>query len=294
VARHFDGVDDEITFGAGGAALVARGALTYLAFVRFTSNHRGGLIDASDLGFRKLGCNPFNNGHLFFSVNGSVGWSSWDYSTFLAEYVIVGFTKQAGNGATVTGHLWQGGVWDHEDLGTVDAAVGSTIDTIVMGLFSGDRLHADLAVAALYASALSNATIDAAGLPASMAAWDDLAPAALWDFDQDDAGDPVPDVSGGGADSTAIVGTTITDQPAGFSSSLGTLATLDLVAPSPTMSTAAAAASTATLTLSPTAPTVATTATTERPMTPRPDTGDTARPGPGATDRPFSTLTVRP
>lgn len=247
MARHFDGSDDQIVFAAGATALLARGAVTYLAFVRFASNHRGGLLDATDGGFRKMGCNPFDNGHLFFNVDGSVGWSSWDYSTFLNEYVIVGFSKDTGNAATVTGHLWQGGVWDHEDLGTIDAAAGSTIDQILMGNFSGDHLHGDLAVVALYPAKLGNAAIEAAGLDTSLGGWEGLSPAALWGFNQADPGDAVPDLTGGGADSSAITGTTITDDPVGFSFSTGVTATLDLTGPAATMAVAASPEATAVL-----------------------------------------------
>jgi len=229
MARAFDGVDDQITFSAGTTALIARGAVTYLVYVRFKSNHRGGLLSGTETGTRKMGCNPFDNGHVFFAVNGSVG-SNFDYSTFLNEYVIVGYGKASGNGATVTEHLWRSGSgWTHTDLGTIDASAGSTIDAWVTGLFdSGQLLHADIAVQALYASKLSNAAIDAAGLQTNLTAWNSLTPAALWSFNQASVGTAVTDLTGGGADQTALTGTAVADEPAGFTNSLNQVVTLGL------------------------------------------------------------------
>lgn len=251
MARHFDGVDDHVTLSAGATGLLARGALTYLAYVRLASNHRGGLYEALEGGLRRTGANPFDNGKIFFAVNGSVGWGTWDYSTFLNEWVIVGWSKPSGNGATVTGHLWQGGTWDHEALGTVDAAAGSTIDSIVSGRFGSDFLHGDKAVEALYASNLSSAAIEAAGLPTSLAGWLDLTPAAAWKYNQADLGgstfDPVVDLTAGAADQTAITGTSVSTDPPGFSYSLGSTGTLDLAAAAATMTAAGVASSSASL-----------------------------------------------
>jgi hypothetical protein len=69
-----------------------------------------------------------------------------------------------------------------------------------------------LATAAVWSVALSNAQVDeitSALSTASMFNNSAGVPKALWDFNQASTATPVPDLSGGGADQTAIAGTTV-------------------------------------------------------------------------------------
>jgi hypothetical protein len=218
MGRRFDGVDDELTFAIGNLATIPTIAFSYGVLWSPLSNHRGGLVKLTQAGSIQVGCNPFDGaGHLFFSVNGSV--DAGDYLADLTLWRQDWFTKPAGNGVQVRHHRYRysTGLWVHADLGAVN--IGGAADSMVIGLFAaGQFLHADLAVEAFYATDFADATLEASGVVASLPAWQALAsPRGIWAFNQTSVTDPVLDLTGGGADQSARVGTTVTGDPPGFS-----------------------------------------------------------------------------
>jgi hypothetical protein len=218
VSRLFDGVDDVITFSAGGAANLPTAALTVAFLWRPNAVHRGGLLDGRDGGAtRRIGVNPFDNGDVFFATS---GFTSTGYSAYEDQWAILGFTKPAGAGQTVRAHLYRydTAVWAHADLGTVSS--NTAITQIFVGSFDpGQFLNGNLAVIGQWAgTALTDADFDGGAMTTSLGAWFNLTPSVLWAFNQASVATPVTDTMGSGADQTAITGTAVSaDEPPGFS-----------------------------------------------------------------------------
>lgn len=216
MSRLFDGIDDVITFDVGGAASIPTAAMTWAVIWKPGSSHRGGLLDATATGTRQLGINPFdsNAGDVFFALNGS---TSLDYGAYIGGWALLAFTKAAGN-ATVRSHtyVYSSATWAHTDLAAVN--VRSAVDTFAVGSFDGGQwLNGRLAAMGMWAgTALSDAQLET--LTGRLKAWVDLAPSSLWAFNQASVATAVTDLTGGGANQTAITGTTVSsDEPAGWS-----------------------------------------------------------------------------
>lgn len=199
-------------------AAIPTAALTFGVLWRPRSNHRGGIVKLTQSGSIVAGCNPFDGaGHLFFSVNGSG--DAGDYLADINFYRQDWFTKPAGAGVQLRHHLnrYQAPGWTHTNLGAVSAG-GAANENMIVGLFAAGQ-WADLDIACLgwYAANVADATFDASNLMSQFDAWRTLAtPAGLWAYNQANAADPIPDESGNGATGTAT-GTTISDDPPGFS-----------------------------------------------------------------------------
>lgn len=224
MSRLFDGIDDFITFSAGGAANLPVNALSAVFLWKPNANHRGGLLDGRDGGnARRIGVNPFDNGggNVFIDVNGS---TSTSYSAYIGSWAVLGFTKPAGAAQTVRAHLYRynTGLWAHADLGTTSANIA--IASILVGSFDpGQFLNGNLAAIGLWAgTALTDANLEAGtGFQTTLANWFSLTPSVLWRFNQASVATPVTDLMGSGADQTAITGTTVSaDDPPGFSYNL--------------------------------------------------------------------------
>jgi hypothetical protein len=218
----FDGVDDFITFSPGAAANIATGALSTVFLWRPNANHRGGLFDGRDGGsVRQIGANPFDNGDVFFAVNGS---TSTGYAAYLNQWAVLGFTKPAGAGQTVRAHVYRFDTlaWTHTNLGAVSA--NAAIASIFVGSFDPTQfLNGNLAAIGLWTgTALSDANFEAGtGFQTTLANWFNLTPSVLWRFNQASVATPVTDLMSSGADQTAITGTTVSvDDPPGFSYNL--------------------------------------------------------------------------
>ena len=217
MARRFDGIDDQITFAIGNLASIPTAAFSWGCLWSPLSNHRGGLNVLDQAGSHQVGCNPFDGaGHLFFSVNGSV--DAGDYLADLTLWRQDWLTKPAGNGVQVRHHRYRysTGLWVHADLGAVN--VGGAADTMIIGLFNaGQFLHADLGVQAYYNIDHSDATIENSTVVTRLSGWAGLASIrGLWAFNQNPVS-AVQDLTGGGANQSAIVGTTVAPaDPPGF------------------------------------------------------------------------------
>jgi hypothetical protein len=215
MSREFDGIDDRLVVDAG-AVTSDGGPMTLLFLWRPLSSHAGGIIRAFDSGGGIWNVNPFSDGNVYFGVDGQ-GFTSMTYST-AQNWVLGGFSKANGS-ATARGHryVYDTATWTHTNLGVVgDDTITGTMQEIVLGEFtSGQSLHGRLAVVGVWQTVLSDGQIE--GLISSLADWSDLSPTALWAFNQASTSDPVLDLTGGGADQTAITGTTVSaDEPAGF------------------------------------------------------------------------------
>lgn len=248
MSRLFDGIDDQMDFSVGASATLPVGASTVAFLCRINSIHRGGLLDGRDSGStRRFGVNPFDSGSVFYAVNGS---TSTPYSTYEDVFVILAFTKPAGNGQTVRLHLYRYDTlsWTHSNLGTVDASSTLAGGLFRVGLFDGGQfLSANACVWGMWAgTALADGSFN--GLETSLANWLAASPTTLWAFNQAAVTDPVVDLTGGGAAQTARTGTTVdAAEPPGFSYALGIDATLAGTAAAATFSASGAAFTAATL-----------------------------------------------
>ena len=205
--------NDSIEFSAGTLGSMATGALTLGFIVKPTNSHRGGIFDAYATGFRRIGCNPYDDGNLYFNVS---GFTSISYAGFIGNWVLVFITKPAGN-ATVRFHTYDynTATWSHTDGGAVNVA-GAGINQIFVGPFdAGQWLQATMLIQGMWSGTeLSDANIET--LEFSMNAWLALTPSALWAYP--DNTDAIVDATGNGADQVARIGTTnSSDAPVGWS-----------------------------------------------------------------------------
>lgn len=224
MSRLFDGVNDAITFDAGGVATMHTGAVSIVYLIKINANHRGGLYDGRDVGTtRRFGINPFDNNSIFVNIIGQ-GFQSFDYSSMIGEWGVVALTK-AGVAEAWRYHLftYSGGTWTHTDItgqGTIGNGVTAVASFFVGSFDSGQFLSANLAVEGFWTVELSDGQIE--GLVDALADWVALSPAVLHDM-HGAVATPITDIMGSGADQTAITGTTddVGDDPPGFNYSLG-------------------------------------------------------------------------
>jgi hypothetical protein len=149
---------------------------------------------------------------LKFSVNGA---NVFQVSTFTvpvaSNWVLVAAGKTSGT-TTPRFHLYvyDTNTWTHEDAaGTMIDGSGQTTTTVEIGsIFNGfDSFDGDIALAGIFPSVLTDAQVET--LPFSLMAWLSLSPAGLWLLDQSDTAQNVIDMTGGGANQTAITGTSV-------------------------------------------------------------------------------------
>lgn len=225
MSRLFDGVDDRITFAPGTITQIHEGAQTYAYLIRLNANHRGGLFDGRDAGAaRRIGINPFDNGDIFYNITGQ-GFLSFGYVTYVNTWIILVITKATGVSTPRT-HIYSygTGLWTHANLGGTLGNGATDLASFIIGSFdSGQWLSANLAVTAFWSgTALSDGALDGSTMPTQLSGWLALNPSACQAYNQAAAVDPVPDLTGHGAGSTLIEGTTISGtDPPGFSYSLG-------------------------------------------------------------------------
>ncbi len=134
-------------------------------------------------------------------------------STFIAsagEWLLLTGSKAAGTQPISAGmYRYSTDTWSRETLASRGDPVGAatTINHGYHVTASGVGLDGDLAVGALWKRSLTATEFDS--LPYSIAAWLSLAPSGLWAFDQSLTSQALLDLTGGGANQTAISGTSI-------------------------------------------------------------------------------------
>jgi hypothetical protein len=107
-----------------------------------------------------------------------------------------------------------GGAWTHTASGTSNDGSGATNILFGKGSIKATAIF-EIAAAAFFTAALSDAAIEALGT-SSMASWLAAGPAGAWQFNQASVATAVTDLTGHGANQTAISGTTVVADPAGW------------------------------------------------------------------------------
>lgn len=232
--RAFSGTtDDDIICATGALAGMQYGVIAAIIKRTGASNYR-----------------PFFNPHDS-SGNAMGSFLSWQSGNVLTWFDKSG-SRSAGS-ASLTTNVWylvvvrktQGvsqprfsfynyttATWTHQngvaslDGWTVPGASGSIRFTYQT---EPDNLDGSIAARAAWSNILpwsadttGDTALEAAGLQAALKNWFIASPTALWIFNQESVATPVTDLTGGGADQTSIIGTSVvtTDDPPGFSFTL--------------------------------------------------------------------------
>lgn len=187
-----------IQFSAGAFAAAARPITVAMLWRPNTSQSFQGLIDVrttTGTVFALL----TDSGSYFhnsdFSGIAQVANSQWTY---------LGLTIPASNPPRWHIRREDTGAWVHANASNI--TLSGTIAAVRVGYWDGARLLGHVAATGLWESALSDGDHEAVGV-AALQDWLDSAPSALWAFNQASLADPVLDLTGGGADETAEVGT---------------------------------------------------------------------------------------
>lgn len=217
--REFDGVDDVIAAAVGGCASIGAGPFTVAWLVKLTAN------DGAPVYF-----GPASGGSSAVRFVATPFGTNWDgttngstYQSFvgrtLSEWTLVAVSKAAGS-ATPRAHRYNytAATWTHADATGALPDATAAAETIRFGHFRNESQFLDgrLAVVGAWDTVLSDGAVE--GLTDALSAWVASAPVGLWAFNQDDVGDPVLDLTDGGADQASITGTTVVtgDDPPGF------------------------------------------------------------------------------
>lgn len=212
MARFFDGASF-ITTSIGGLSTCDGGAITIMAIVKLSAI-RGGVIEIRDSG-----------GNAVASFNADTAPDSYYYSTsagfrqMLAaatadNWHLTGVTKDNGT-ATPRGHkyVYDTNTWTHTDAaGTMgdSASTAGASGTVRLGRVltaAGDQFDGDIAIMGVWNRVLTDAEIEQ--LAFSLQGWYASAPDALWLLDQSAVDQKILDLTGNGANETAITGTSV-------------------------------------------------------------------------------------
>lgn len=210
--RTFDGANDSIHTSIGACGLT--GAFTVACVVRRANNtnyhnlctpHTSGGTAAFGLEIE----DSSNGNGLQVQVGGSFAISTFTV-TSSDSWVIVAGGKDAGTAMPrVHKYVYSTGTWTHEGTVTNLGNPGSTAGgTVRFGEWEGvDDLDGDLAAAAVFDRNLTDTEVEQ--LAHSLLGWYSLAPVGMWLFDQQATGQNVVDLVGGGANQSAITGTSV-------------------------------------------------------------------------------------
>ena len=220
MARHLSKpASDSITLGAG-SLTTDGGPTTVVILWRGTggAGETGTLLELRNGGAMQASFRP-HWGTTWYVAYGS----DWDFVVGQAysdsAWRIDSWTKPSGLATIRTHSAPLGGSWTHADLGTQRGDSASAVASVVVG--NGSALgysSGDVAAIMVVQRVLADAEVES--LSSGLAAWVTAigaTPAALWAFNQASVATPVTDLTGGGADQTAISGTSVTDDPPGFS-----------------------------------------------------------------------------
>jgi hypothetical protein len=245
MSRHFTAASGEfVDFSPGAIVSNDGGPLSIAVLWRPASNHDGTLVQARNAGnFETWAALPISDGNIWHSVGGS----SRAVHPWLPAggWRIDGISKPGGASQTVRGHYaLLGGAWTHVDSTTCDDTANIPIDIIRVGNnnVASLPLDGDVAAIACCSAVWSDATFET--LAAGLLAWDSAIgsdPAALWAFNQTDIGTPVEDLTGGSADQSGVSGTSIGEDPPGWSYALAEPVTVTGAGTLPTLTATAVA-----------------------------------------------------
>lgn len=229
--RRFDGVNDSIHMSIGSCNRNA-GNTTWLVLMKKLTDAAWqaimGLHSSAGTAVQGWEINTGNLQYWDLDVAGeTIGPSSPTPNdtriTVANGWVIMGASKVTG---TQAGHfhryIFSTADWNRGNGGTmVDGNSPGATGTVRFGEWQGgDDFNGNIAVAGIWDRVLTDTEVDA--LTTGLQAWVDSTPVGLWAFNQDSVATAVEDITGNGANQSAITGTSVdADVPAGFDFSLG-------------------------------------------------------------------------
>lgn len=218
MSLNFGTTSSFLTFSIGNAANVSNGACTLAVLWKYNSN--SGLIGAFSGASEQRGTG-LDSGHLFGNNDFSNGFGT---ISVIGDFYWLVLTKAAGN-VTYRCHVKDytaAGAWAHGvSVGAGNHSDPGVSDNIRIGPSPADAVRGDVAVAALWTSALSDADVEAA---CTSALADLMAKSPTWAARfMLSAPTSIQDLTGGGGNETARSGTvTATADPVGYNFALTT------------------------------------------------------------------------
>ncbi len=218
--RHFDGVDDVITFEPLSPIFTGHGTLAVLW--RASDGGNQGLISGEGAGgFERWSMQPVGGDEVYVDYSGFAAVQPWSAD----EWYLTAITHPSGTGVCRQHSVpYSTGSWTHTDRGSnTEEVTGSHIATHVgFSLNNNFFLEGEIAVVGVW-SGTELSDSECQNLELELVNWLTVPPTVLWAFNQEDTGDPVLDLSGNGFDQTAITGTSVLtgDDPPGFNFDLG-------------------------------------------------------------------------
>lgn len=208
MARHF-ATGDSLSIGPGAAT--GTKAHTIVMLLRRNAGNASA-VQGMDSATRRWSL-LFDTGKPFGSGDFGAGGPLVSQDT----WYVVAETKASGS-QPYRYHVVQLGVgaWTHQSSTSNVANGQAGLTSIDFGLSETTGGNVDLAAFAEYGTVLSDAAIEALGFTA-MDDWLAASPRVAVQFNQATTADPVTDLTGGSANQTAIVGTSVVADPAGWS-----------------------------------------------------------------------------
>lgn len=213
--RNFDGANDSIHMSAGGLQSSTFGTFAIICKRNGTTFHNL-MTGHTSGGTSRMGLEIEDNGsgnHLQLQYDGTFVSTGAGITIVNADgWVLLAAGKATGT-TTPRGHkyVYSSNTWTHADFsGTATnwTSIGST-GTMRFGEWEGaDDFNGDIAAAG-YWSGRNLADAEVELLAVSLQGWFATAPDALWLFDQQSTTQNVVDLMGGGANQSALTGTTV-------------------------------------------------------------------------------------
>jgi hypothetical protein len=226
--REFDNVDDMLQCSVGAAGVTGPSSMLLVARMLGDGVWQGGMGLWTSGGTPTITLQrsvsvstPPTSVRYVLTQSSDVGAITWNVA---ASWCIVGYSKASGT-AIPQMHLYSfsGATWTHTAANTSIAngpsAAGGTVRFGAQGTDLGNQR---IAAGAIYNVALSDvnvAAITAAGLKtSSLYSAAGTTPVGLWELNQASTATNVTDLTGGGANQSAITGTTVIvgDDPPGW------------------------------------------------------------------------------
>lgn len=213
MARRFASGTDFLTVTPGGLTAVTSRAITVVAVMRGTG------ANPSNINSGLLGLTSFSGtDQLQWFVDATKLYASGDFGSGLSisanTWGIAALSHDTGTGAWY--HSWKpmDGSWTHATSGSVSSTMGNWT-TVQIAKNSVHTGSVDLAAMAVYSGFKNDAAIEGLAT-ANMADWMAANPLAAWQFNQAAVTDLVTDLTGGGANEDMRTGSSITDDPVGW------------------------------------------------------------------------------
>jgi len=225
MSRHLDKTAHDYVTLAPGAVPVG-GPVTVVLVFRLDAGGTHDLMASQTAGSSQVWALNWSGGQAFATFGG--GFRSGQTGMSATTWYMYAFSKAAGS-ALVRDHLCAmtaagpADTWTHANMTGVIADGTGPIDHIWLGRAFGDYLGGNIAAAAVFAAVLSDGAVEA--LRPGIQEWVDAGAVALWVGDNA----PITDLAGGGANQTAIAGTTVdlSTEPPAFSYTLGVTVTVN-------------------------------------------------------------------